>query len=94
MPRKSYPSDLSDAEWKSIEPLLPQETSRGRPRTVNMREVLNGISYVLHSGCQWSMMPHDLPPYSTVYRYFQKLQRKGLWQSIKKILRHRQRKAV
>lgn len=69
--RKPYPSDLSDAEWELLRPLLPQAKGFGHPVEVDFREILNGIFYVQRSGCQWEMMPHDLPPYSTVYRYFQ-----------------------
>ena len=85
--RTPYPSDLSDAEWAVIEPLLPNPKGFGHPRTVNLREILNGIFYVQRTGCQWEMLPHDLPPYSTVYKYFRKWQRKGIWQSIHDKLR-------
>lgn len=80
--RKPYPSDLSDAEWKVLKPLVPVPKGFGHPVEVNFREILNGIFYVQRTGCQWEMMPHDLPPYSTVYRYFQKWQRKGIWQQM------------
>ena len=60
--RRLYPSDLSDAEWEKIKPLLPAAKGFGRKRTVDLREILNGIFYVQRSGCQWEMMPHDLPP--------------------------------
>lgn len=80
--RKAYPSDLSDAEWAILEPLLPQPRGFGRPVEVDFREILNAIFYVQRTGCQWEMLPHDLPPYSTVYCYFQKWQRKGVWQRI------------
>ena len=78
--RKPYPSDLSDAEWEILKPLLPVPKGFGHPVEVDFREILNGIFYVQRTGCQWEMMPHDLPPYSTVYNYFQKWQRKGIWQ--------------
>ena len=69
--RKSlrYPSDLSDAEWELVRPLIPPAKRGGRPRSVNLREVLNGIFYVLSTGCQWEALPKDLPPKSTVYDY-------------------------
>jgi len=69
--RKSlrYPSDLSDAEWALVAPLIPPAKRGGRPRSVNLREVLNGIFYVLSTGCQWEAMPKDLPPKSTVHDY-------------------------
>ena len=65
-----YPSDLSDEEWELIEPLIPPARRGGNKRRVNIREVLNGIMYVLSTGCQWRYIPKDLPPRSTVYGYF------------------------
>ena len=65
-----YPSDLTDAEWALIEPMIPPAKRGGRKRSVDVREVLNGIFYVLSTGCQWNAMPKDLPPKSTVYDYF------------------------
>ena len=64
-----YPSDLSDAEWALIEPMIPPAKRGGRKRSVNVREVLNGIFYVLSTGCQWPALPKDLPPKSTVWEY-------------------------
>jgi putative transposase len=80
--RQPYPSDLSDAEWEVLKPLLPLPKGFGHPVEVDFREILNGIFYVQRTGCQWEMLPHDLPPYTTVYGYFQKWQRKGIWQQI------------
>ena len=68
-----YPSDLSDAEWVLIAPLIPPAKHGGRHREVNVREVLNAIFYVLSTGCQWQALPKDLPPKSTAHNYF------GLW---------------
>jgi transposase len=65
-----YPSDLTDEEWSHVEPLLPPEKHGGAKRTVNLREVVNGLLYVLRTGCQWRAIPKDLPPKSTVYDYF------------------------
>jgi len=65
-----YPSDLTDAEWALVAPLIPPAKRGGRKRTVDVREVLNGIFYVLWTGCQWPALPKDLPPKSTVYDYF------------------------
>ena len=59
--RKPYPSDLTDAQWKELAPLLPPDTKRGPPRTTDLREVVNGILYVLRGGIPWRLMPHDLP---------------------------------
>ena len=65
-----YPSDLTDEEWDHIEPLIPPAKRGGRKREVNVREVVNGIMYVLSTGCQWRYVPRDLPPRSTLFRYF------------------------
>lgn len=65
-----YASDLSDAEWALVEPLIPPAKRGGRPRDVNVREVLNAIFYVLSTGCQWHALPKDLPPKSTAHYYF------------------------
>jgi putative transposase len=80
--RKPYPSDLSDAEWEMLQQLIPKPKGFGHPVEVDFREILNGIFYVQRTGCQWEMLPHDLPPYSTVYSYFKKWQRKGIWQQM------------
>lgn len=64
-----YPSDLTDAEWALVAPLIPPAKRGGRPRSVNLREVLNAIFYVLWTGCQWTALPTDLPPRSTVWDY-------------------------
>src|ERR1700690_2794716 len=65
-----YPSDLTDEEWRHVEPLIPPGKRGGGKRTVVMREVVNGLMYVLSTGCQWAAIPKDLPPKSTVYDYF------------------------
>ena len=68
--RLRYPSDLTDEEWALVEPLIPPARRGGNRRTVNVREVVNGLMYVLSTGCQWRAIPKDLPPRSTVYDYF------------------------
>src|SRR5580692_4400549 len=68
--RLRYPSDLTDAEWAEICPLIQPAKRGGGKRTVNMREVVNGVMYVLSTGCQWRYIPKDLPPRSTVNGYF------------------------
>jgi putative transposase len=70
MSRRTYPTDLSGAQWGLLEPLLPPDSRRGHPRTSDLREVVNGILYVLRGGIPWRMMPHDLPPWGTVWWYF------------------------
>jgi putative transposase len=72
-----YPSDLSDAQWDQIEPHLPPEPGGGRPRKTDQRDVLDGILYILRTGCQWRYLPIDFPPKSTVWRYFDRWRRDG-----------------
>jgi putative transposase len=91
--RKPYPSDLTDAQWEIIKPLIPVNRV-GRPRTVEMREVLNTIFYQIRSGCQWDMLPHDLLPKSTVYDHFAQWRDDGTWQEILDALRQQVRLAA
>ena len=91
--RKAYPSDLTDAQWAIIGPLIPVATT-GRPRTVDIREVLNAIFYQARSGCQWDMLPHDLPARSTVNECFLNWRDDGTWQRIMDALRQRARVAA
>ena len=78
-PRKErYPSDLTDAEWDLIEPMIPEARRGGRPRKTDMREVMNAVRYVLRTGCQWRQLPKDFPPRSTVYSYFWEWTRYGV----------------
>ena len=91
--RQPYPSDLTDDQWTLIESLIPP-TSGGRPRKVPLREVLNAILYLTRSGCQWDMLPHDLPAKSTVYDYFKAWQVDGTWQAILDALRQKVRLAA
>src|SRR2546421_5761222 len=88
---KPYASDLSDAEWTLLEPLIPPAKTGGRPRSVNMRQILNGLFYVLRSGGAWRLLPHDYPPWSTVYDYFRKWRNAGFWEGMVKTLRERLR---
>jgi transposase len=85
--RKAYPSDLTAEQWQVLEPLIPPAKGGGRPRKVNMREVLNGIFYIDRTGSQWDALPHDLPPKSTVYGYFQQWRLDGTWQALLDALR-------
>ena len=94
MDRKPYPSDLSDAEWQLIEPHIPPADPGGRPREADMREVLNGIYYVLKSGCQWDMLPHDLPPKGTVFHYYNEWRKDGTWAKLNAALRGELRKEL
>jgi putative transposase len=91
MTRKADKSDLSDEEWRIIEPLIPPPKPGGHPRTVDIREVVNAIFYLLRTGCSWEMLPHDLPPDSTVYYYFRRWQKRGVWEQINQVLREQVR---
>lgn len=85
--RKPYDTDLSDAEWAIVQPLLPPEPKAGAPRTTNLREVVNAIFYIIRTGVQWRLLPHDFPPEGTVRDYFHRWRRSGLWQRIHDALR-------
>jgi putative transposase len=91
MTRKPYPTDLKDAEWKQLEALIPAAKHGGRNRTADMREVLNGIFYVVKTGCQWDMLPHDFPPKGTIYHYYNTWRKNGLWGQINAALREKVR---
>ena len=86
MKRQPYPSDISNAEWEKLQPLLPQ-SKRGAPRRVNMREIINALRYLNRTGCQWRMLPHDLPPWEKVYYYFSEWRDSGDWERINRELR-------
>ena len=94
MMRKAYDSDVSDAVWAILEAYIPAVKAGGRPRSVDRREILNGIFYVLRSGCSWRLLPHDLPNWKTVYSNFRGWQRSGLWEQINTALRERLRVAL
>ena len=91
--RKPYPSDMTDAQWAILKPLIPVHTV-GRPWTNDMREIVNAIFYLNRSGCQWDMLPHDLPPKSTVYRHYAQWRDDGTWQEVLDALRQQVRTAV
>ena len=92
--RKPYPSDLTDAQWAILKPLLPSPKERGRKRLVNLREVVNAIFYVLRTGCQWGYLPHDFPPAETVYGYFRQWKNDGTWERLNEALRMKVRQAA
>ncbi len=94
MTRKAYPTDLTDIQWQLIKPLIPPEKTGGKHRTVDMREIVNAIFYILRAGCSWRMLPHDLPPWPTVYSYFHRWRRKGIWEKINDTLRRELRVAA
>ena len=87
MRRKPYPSDLSDAEWAKLKPLLPAEQNRiGSPREVKLREVVNAVMYVADNGIKWRALPHDLPAWQTVYGYFRRWSQSGVWEQVNQAL--------
>ena len=65
--RKPYPTDLTDEQWDLLKPMLPPDKPRGRKRRVDLRDIIDAILYLLRSGCSWRMLPHDFPPWQTVY---------------------------
>ena len=81
-----YPSDLSDAEWKWIEPHIPGPAKLGRPPRYAKRKIINAIFYLTRSGCGWRMMPKDLPPWRICYYYFARWQKDGVWALIHEAL--------
>ena len=81
-PRKRYPSDLTDPQWARIEPLVPKPKPGGRPASVSRREIINAVLYVVREGCTWRALPHDFPPWQTVYHYFRIWRDDGTWQQI------------
>lgn len=90
--RKHYPSDLSDAQWEILEPLLGSSAKgRGRRPTVPRREIVNAILYVLRTGCQWRYLPEGFPNWNTVYWYFARWMNDGTWERVNDELRRRVR---
>ncbi len=85
--RKSYPSDVSDAQWAILAPLIPQPGAWSPRKPVVRREIVNGIMYLLRTGCSWRQMPHDLPNGKTVYHYFRKWKLDGTWEKAMTALR-------
>lgn len=86
-----YASDMTDEEWKLIEPLMPAQCRRGRPREISLRVVMNAILYIAASGCQWRALPKDFPPCSTIQYYFYRWRGSGLWRTINDALVRRMR---
>jgi putative transposase len=92
MTEKIYPSDMSDAQWNLIRPLIPPAKSGGRPREVEMRQIVNGTLYMVRGGCSWRMLPKDYGPWQTVYGYFRVFRRTGVWQKMHDALREKVRR--
>jgi putative transposase len=87
MERTPYPTDLTDEQWKLVEPFLPEAKPGGRPRETNLRKVLNALFYLVRSGCQWRMIPHEFPPWKTCYNYYRAWIASGTWNEIVFMLR-------
>lgn len=81
MNRKAYNSDLTDAEWRLLVPFIPSALPGGRPRKHSMREVFDAIFYISRGGCAWRLLPHEFPPWQTVYHYFRAWRMTGLWEA-------------
>jgi putative transposase len=79
MPNRRYDTDLTDAAWELVKPLLPAALPGGRPRTTDVRAVMDAIFYLLRTGCQWRLLPHRYPPWGTVYHYFRCWEEAGTW---------------
>jgi putative transposase len=89
--KKPYSTDLSDAEWACLEPHLPASKANGRPRVYPLREILDAIFYVVRSGCSWRLLPHDFPPWRSVYHYFRQFRLDGTWARVHAAMRERVR---
>jgi putative transposase len=86
-----YATDMTDAQWQAIARLIPPAKEGGRPREVDMRSLVNGIFYLVRTGCAWRMLPKEYPPWQTVYYYFGRFKRDGTWERIHDLLRTRVR---
>jgi putative transposase len=87
--RRVYPTDLTDAEWQLLAPLIPAPKPGGRPALHDRRELVNAMAYWLRAGCAWRLLPHDLPPWQTVDHYFRSWRQQGLWEQVHATLRAR-----
>ena len=92
MERSSYPTDLTDEQWQLVRPLIPAAAPGGRDRSVDMREVVNGVLYLNRNGCTWRSLPHEFPPWGTVWYYFRRFRNDGTWKAIHDALRDKVRR--
>jgi putative transposase len=93
-PRRVYSTDLTDAEWRRLEPLVPAPKPGGRPVKYPRREIVNAIFYLLRTGCSWRLLPHDFPPWRIVFYYFWQWRKAGMWEQIHDTLRGDLRQAL
>ncbi len=94
MSRRRYPTDLTDAEWAVLEPLIPAARSGGRPAQHERREICNAIFYQVRGGAAWRLLPYDFPPWQTVYHYFRLWRLSGQWEAWNQALREQVRVAA
>jgi len=87
-----YPTDLTDAQWKLIEPLLPKPRCKRRPREIPLREIVNALLYLLRTGCAWRLLRREFPKWQTVYTYFRRWRLAGVWKRIHDLLREKTRR--
>jgi len=92
MTKLQYPTDLTDAQWQILKPFFRKKSNRGRKVVYERRLVVNAILYVVRTGCQWRMLPHDFPPWKTVYQMFYRWRKAGLWERIHDALRKKVRR--
>ena len=77
--RAAYATDLTDAQWAAVAPMIPDARPGGRPRKADKREIIDAVLYLLRAGCAWRLLPHDFPPWQTVYYYLRRWEREGVW---------------
>jgi putative transposase len=94
MGRLAYASDLTEKQWEMLKALIPEPSLEGRRPFVERREIVNAILYVLRSGCPWRLLPHEFPAWQTVYWYFRRWQREGVWEQMLHRLRRQTREAL
>ena len=91
MSNSLYPSDLNNDEWSILHPLLVRQSKVGRPSTYDLRDIVSAIFYLLRTGAQWRLLPHEHPPWRAVYYHFAKWRRDGTWERVNQVLRERYR---
>ena len=94
MERQRYPSDVTDEEWAILAAYIPAPLTGGRPAKWSRREIVNAVLYVLRTGCQWRSLPHDFPPYTTVFEYFRRWRGSGVWEQANQALREQLRERM
>src|SRR4051794_30390903 len=94
MTTSSYASDLSDAEWAILAPLICPGKQAGHPQIFALRRIVDAVFYLLRTGCQWRALPHDLPPWSAVFYHYAKWRRPGTWEQVNAALREQHRRAI